>query len=157
MDQYHKKTLSLMLSAIPKLDLSQDGEAAAKLVNLSLTTLKDFERTDDLRIALRAIEALPQAKVSETAFASVLRYRNNVEKTLNLNEADEVLFRLKNITTEVVKDSELQTEARTIGEEIARRVYTLTVKVLTSGELTPEQHSEAKKSLNRVMTNYKLI
>jgi hypothetical protein len=157
LDQYSRPIISTMFGAIAKLDLSEEGEAAAQLVDLGLRKSKHFEKTTEMRVALRAIEQLPPTSVSESAFTSFLEYRNKLESALDLDGADEVVFRLKNITTEVIKDPELQAQARLLGEEIARKVFAKVKLLLHDGSLTRDQERNVRSALNRVMTNYKLV
>ena len=155
--EYGNETITTLFGALPKLDLSEDGEAAAQLVNLALRKSKKFEKTNDFRVALRALEVLPQSETSELAVRSFLQYRNDLEMSLDIDGTDEATHRLRQIVEHVVADPELHVEIKGISERATRHASELCKRAFLEGGLTREQGEQIKQTFARIMNNYKAI
>lgn len=153
------KTVNVFLGALPKLDLSQpeNGEAAAQLIDLALRKSKTFMNTYDFRVALRAIAVLPKSEASEQALRSFLEYRNDLEQSLDLDGAEEVNYRLLQITENVITSDDLNVQVKTLAEHVARTASDVSKRYFLDGGLTKDQAEHVKKTFANIMTNYKAI
>ncbi len=155
--EYPNDTITTLLGALPKLDLKKDGEIAARLVDLSLRKSKKFEKTNDFRIAIRAIEVLPKGEASEQVFRTFLTYRNDLETSLDLDGTDEMVQRLRNIADNVITSPELHFQIKTLSERAARQASELCKRYVLEGTLTTQQAVQIGQTFSRIMANYNAI
>lgn len=154
---YGNASITHMLGALTKLDISEDGETAARLVNLALRKRKGLDTTYEFRVSLRAIEHLPKSAVSEQAFNAFLQYRNDLETSLTIEGADEVTARLRSIAEQVVTDPSLTIALKEVAERTARQASDLCKRSFLEGGLTSEQETQIRETFARIMNNYNAI
>ena len=155
--EYGNETITTLFGALTKMDIADNGEAAANLVNLALRKRKEFEDSNQLRVATRAVEKLPKTVASEKAVAALLQYRNGLEHSLDLDGADEMNYRLLKIAENVIDSSELHVQIKALSESIARRASEVAKRYFLDGGLTKDQDEQVKQTFARIMGHYKAI
>ena len=154
---YSDEVISTMLASLPKLDLSEHGNEAAQLTNLALRKSKKFEKTHDLRSALRALTVLPDTLASRRALQAFFEHRNDLEKSLDIIGAEEVLDRLRILSTTYHEDPAIVEELKFMGESTARSISLLSKRAILEGGLSKDQEILLREAFERMMHNYLAI
>lgn len=154
-------TLRLMISALSKLsfnDSFEDGEAVARLLNLGLRKAGAFERTEDLRSALRISAKLPKAPATDHSLIAILGMHQSVEQSADIEDADEIVARIRSIADDVVATTAvyaaLKEQIAKPAVQSARNHYQ---KSRLNARYTPEQEADNLTVLKRISTNYAAI
>lgn len=154
---YSTRTIMTLLGAIVKLDTVEYGEPTAQLVNLSLRKVDQFETTNNMRTALRAIATLPKTDAAHQAFQAFMARRNDLEMALDISGADDTLYHLKTIADNVIDDQMTHSDIQTLAERIARHAVNTYNRALAVGSVTTDQLRQDKATLSRIMNNYRSI
>lgn len=154
---YSNDTISTMLSALPKLDLTGQEEPTAQLVNLAIRKSKKFEKTADMRITLRAISVLPRSQASEQALKAFFEYRNDLEQSLDIIGAEEVVDRLRVIADIHQDNLPIVAAIKEIAERAARSISEKAKRALLEGRLSTEQEVDLREAFERIMRSYLAI
>jgi hypothetical protein len=155
--EYHESTLNVMLGALAKMDLKEYPTAAASLVDLALRKNKTFERTANMRQALRAVANLPATPAANDTFRTFLEVRNNLEDPLDIDGIDEINERLLYVVQRVIDDPHLSLQAK----ELAYNCTTLAMHIYgrerVQGNLTEAQLKQRQDTIGRIRNNFTLI
>lgn len=154
---YSTRAIITLLGAVTKLDLAEYGEPAAQLVNLSLRKVDQFEKTNDMRTALRAIAVLPKTDAARQAFQAFMARRNDLEMALDISGADDTLYHLKSIADNVIDDQATHLDIQALAERTARHAVNTYNRALAVGSVTTDQLRQDKATLSRIMNNYRSI
>jgi len=154
---YNSRTLAILLAAVAKLDVSEMGETAATLVDLTMRKGKKFETTSDMRQALRAISNLPQTAAANRTFATFLEVRNNLEEPLDMDGIMETNERLLYIVSNVIDDPDLTLQAKEVAHTSAKRAIQLLQRAQHLGDVTTSQLTYMKETVARIVNNCNAI
>ena len=158
MPDFNTKTLSLMLAAVSKLDLSTvPADVPGSLVDLALRKGRKFETTQDFRSAMRAIANLPPHSATNQSFATFLRMRNNLEEPLDLEGADESVELLGRIVDNSINDKALTLEAKNLAYSCTQRAIRIVHQDEQVGDITLSQLKQRKDTIRRIIGNYSQI
>lgn len=155
--EYTVKVANTFFRALPKLDLGENGEAAAELVNLSVRKNMHFETTSDLRDAIRAVAVLPKGFATDRALSAVFTYRNNLEASLDIEGADELMYRLRGIADSVVGSNDLYVELKKVAAGVGNAAISRYKDNHREGVYTKEQAKEVLAVMERIKTNFHSI
>jgi hypothetical protein len=155
--KYDSQTLSLLIAALSKLDLSNSGESAAHLVDLALRKNNPLETTRTYRSALRAIANLPESTAANRAFATFLDVRSKLERPLDIEGLEEVNYLLLTTVSSVVEDPELCLQAREIAFANTAAAHETLKQRSARGDLTAEQLEQLKHAVRRITQFYSRI
>lgn len=159
--EYSADTTRLMIASLSKLefqDSAEDGEAVARLVNLGLRKAGPFERTSDLRNALRIVSRLPKTLAADRSLIAILAQRQDVEKAATIEDAYEIVTRIRNIADNVVGSNDIYQALKTnIAEpalESARKHFHTD---RLRGNYTPDQEADYLNTLQRISATARAI
>ncbi len=147
----------VLIKAIPKLNLAEHGEEAAEILNLVLRKNKQFEITQDLRDIVRAISVLPKSVAADHSIAAMFEYRNELEQSLDLESADEMMHRLRIIADDVVGTNELYRYLKQLAANVGKTAVLRVKDGQREGIYSSAQQAEVKKTLQRIKENFDAI
>jgi hypothetical protein len=125
MPDFSQKTITVLMGALNKLDISECGNAAAMTTDLAIRKGARFERSGDMLSVLRVVAKLPLSPASERAFTSFLDVRNALEISSDipsLAETNKLLLKIVQSSTENIEDTK---RAKFMAEFVARKAVTL--------------------------------
>lgn len=154
---YDSRTLSLVVAALSKLDVSETSETAAHLIDLALRKNNPLETTRTYRSALRAIANLPETPAANRAFATFLDVRSKLEGPLDMEGLEEVNYLLLSIVSNVIDDPALCLKAQEIAFANTAAAHETIKQRSARGDLTTEQLEELKNVVRRITQFYSRI
>lgn len=155
--QYDDKALDFLVSSISKLDLSETGDTAANLVDLALRKSTGMQNNLGMVHAVRAVSALPQSKAAERTFKTFLEMRNHLERTQELSGLDVINDSLARIVENVIVDTELSQNAKSLALECTRVAFGRLRKHEHHDVMTQEHRNDLKRLYARILANYNKI
>lgn len=147
-------TLSIMIAALSRIDLSSSGEAAANLIDLALRKGKKMETTRDYLQTLAAIGNLPATPAANRSFHSFLAARNDLENALDINGCEAATERLLAIGANVIDDPQLTQYAKQLSGNIALRATKLYPEKVQSDDSTDRYKQQLKETVQQIIRNY---
>lgn len=159
--EYSTKTVRVMMRALAKLDIdhsNDDGDAVARLVNLGIRKGGPFERTDDLRDALRTMSLLPRSHAADRAILATISLRQGVEKAARIDDADEIVARIRTIADDVVSSQKLYAALKEhIALPAAQSARTRFRNDTLAGKYTAAQEHDYRAMMQRIALNVRAI
>lgn len=157
LDQYDRSVNNVLLAALAKIDTSQYQLETAAIINLALHRIPQFERTNDLRVAVRAIDSLGKNAQSDAAFERFLELADGFSSPLEIEAVDEVMERFRTILNETVDSPELTAKAQSFAETCMIRANKSARQLLAAGTLTQPQLEQLKQTYFRIKENYQAL
>jgi hypothetical protein len=154
---YHTDVLSLLVTAIGKLDLTECGDSAATLIDLALRKKVALEKTANMTQTVRAIANLPASAAAERAFATFLEVRNDLEQPQDLEGLDAINHFLLRIVSDVIADPNLSLQAKSLAKLCAGYAMRIVRQKEHLGEATPDEIARLRNTARRVITNFNKI
>jgi hypothetical protein len=155
--EFTQEGLNLVLAALPNLDITNTAEAAGYTVDLVLRNGAKFERSGNLRTALRAVAHLPKTVASERAFNTLLDVRNNLEVSANIDGLDEINDKLRYIVENVTENPDDTQRAKKVAELVATHARNWLSHAMAEGGLTEKAMAEHKAAVARIQKNARAI
>jgi len=157
MDELDSLAVGTLLSAIPKMDISEHPLETSAIVNMLLQRETQFDTTYSLRMTVRAIESLQKNDQTDAALRTFFDMAEGFEKPLDLEGIDEVLDRLKHIIKGGTEDPLLSVHAKEFADKCFAQAGYLTRKILTQGTSTQAQIEQLRETYGRIKANYQAI
>lgn len=151
-----KATVSL-LNAVSRLDPDQAPQELAMLSDLTITMLGQFERTVELRVALRAIRNLKPGEPAHNALRAVYDNAARLEEPLDMDGLDEVSHSLRVIVDNAIDDPALTIQAQQMAESCARKAVAAYRLLAAEENLEPERLHAYKLQVDRIVNNWRHI
>lgn len=159
--EYSTKTVRVMMRALAKLDINRegvDGDAVARLVNLGIRKGGPFERTDDLRDALRTISLLPRSHAADRALVATISLRQGVEQAARIDDADEIIARIRTIADDVVSGQKIYSALKEqIALPAANSARARFRNDSLAGKYTAAQEQDYRAVMQRIALNVRAI
>lgn len=143
-------TLSVLMGAMRKLDVSTTGEAAATTIDLALRKGKKFETTRDCMQTLEAIAHLPATTAANRSFASFLAVRNQLERAFTIEDCKLANEHLLQISDAVIDDPRLVQAAQQLVHYNANRAANLYEQHRQRGDLVTSRLQHMHRTLQVV-------
>jgi len=142
------------LGAMQKIDTSEYPLEASAMVNMLMRRGNGFEKTNDLRVSLRAIDSLQKNPQTDAALEMFFERAQGFDQPLDLEGVDEAVDRLRRIINESTDSRELAFKAKAFSHKCIARASNLAKQLLVKGSLTQAQTEQLKETFGRIRSNY---